>query len=141
MNWENIIEEGKYVLAVFGGLAVSLVGGWDKLLYTLIVMASVDYTTGVIAAFYQKKLSSEIGSKGIIKKFLMFVIVAVAVQLDTLLNSDFLRSMAIMFYVGTEGISILENVANCDLPIPQPIKDALVKVKKEGEGNVSQNSN
>ena len=59
-----------------------LIGDFDGLFKALLVLIIADYISGVIVAVVKKKLSSEIGAKGIAKKVLMLIIVAVANVLD-----------------------------------------------------------
>ena len=40
-----------------GGFIVSLFGGWDYMLYTIILFAILDYLTGILKAVYKKELS------------------------------------------------------------------------------------
>lgn len=63
-----------------GGFIVSLFGGWDVMLYTILLFAILDYFTGILKAVYKKELSSAIGFKGIVKKIMVFVVIAVGLQ-------------------------------------------------------------
>lgn len=120
------------VAGVFGYFT-SFLGGFDTLLSTLLVLIAVDYLTGVICAAYEKKLSSEIGFKGIIKKILMILIVGVAVTLQRILPQGVpLREITILFFICNEGLSVLENTARI-IPLPQKLKDVLLQLKEESE--------
>jgi len=57
-------------------------GDMDGLMKALVVLIILDYISGVIAAVVEKKLSSEVGAKGIAKKIFMLLIVAVANIVD-----------------------------------------------------------
>ena len=70
-----------------GGFIVSLFGGWDVMLYTILLFAILDYFTGILKAVYKKELSSAIGFKGIVKKIMVFVVIAVAYNVQLLLFS------------------------------------------------------
>lgn len=95
---------------VLGGLLAYFLGGWDVLLKTIVFLAVADYVTGLIKAVYLKQLSSEVGYKGLLKKILMFIIIAVAFEIQKFLNHAVaLREIVITFYVCNEGISLLEN--------------------------------
>lgn len=62
-----------WVQAVFtaiGGFLGWFIGGLDGFLYALIAFVAIDYVTGVMCAIVDKKLSSEVGAKGIFKKVL-----------------------------------------------------------------------
>ena len=70
------------------------------------------------------------------KKLGILLIVAVAAQLDQLIHIDSmaLRTVTISYYIANEGFSILENWGAMGLPMPEPIKNALAKLKdKDGE--------
>ena len=126
----------KYVKA-FLGLFNTMVGYWlgglDVMLITLFVFMVTDYLTGVMKAIVNKKLSSEIGFKGIFKKVCIIFLIGVAVRLDIVLNlGESLRYLVIGFYIANEGISILENVGELGLPFPQKLKDMLIQLNDEG---------
>lgn len=108
-------------------------GGLDGFLYALIVFVVVDYITGLMAAFIQKKLSSETGFKGICKKVAIFCLVGVGHILDAQVigAGSVLRTAVIFFYLSNEGISIIENVAIIGLPVPQKLIDVLEQLREE----------
>jgi toxin secretion/phage lysis holin len=93
-----------------------------------------DYITGVMCAIVDKKLSSEIGFRGIFKKVLIFVLVGIGHMIDTNLigEGSVLRTAIIFFYCSNEGISMLENAGRLGLPIPEKLKDILVQLHNKG---------
>lgn len=124
-NWIQV------AVAATGAFLGWFLGGLDGFLYALLVFVAIDYVTGVLCAIVDKKLSSEIGAKGIFKKVLIFVLVGVAHILDTQIlgssggNNGALRTAVIFFYISNEGISILENSSHIGLPIPGKLKEIL----------------
>jgi toxin secretion/phage lysis holin len=130
---EGFLTWIKVVFALLGGAITAVLGGWDLVLQVLVMFVILDYVTGIIAAWYEKKLDSRIGFRGIAKKILLFVPVAVGYWLDVLLGQEILRSLAIWFYLANEGLSMLENLGRCGVPILTPLKDALEQLKKRGE--------
>lgn len=120
-------------ITAVGGVIGSFVGGVDGFLYALIVFVVIDYITGVMVGISQKKLSSEIGFKGIAKKVLIFLLVGVGSIIDTKIlgEGSVVRTAVVFFYLSNEGISILENVSIIGLPIPQKLKDVLEQLNKE----------
>lgn len=122
----------KLLIAVIGGLLADVMGGWDIMLKTLVILVIVDYATGVLAAIYKHKLSSAIGYKGIIKKTGIFAIVLVASLIGKCFDSEIIRSVTIVFYVANEGISILENVGKTGVKYPKKLKQILDQLK-DGE--------
>lgn len=116
--------------AALGGFLGWFLGGADGFLYALIAFVAVDYLTGVMCAIADKKLSSEIGAKGIFKKVLIFVLVGVGNVIDSLVLSDSgaIRTAVIFFYLSNEGVSLLENAGHLGLPIPDKLRDVLAQL-------------
>ena len=124
-------------LTAFGGWLGWVLGGWDGFLYALITFVVIDYLTGVMLAILEKRLSSEVGARGIFKKVLIFALVAVGHIIDTqaITNGSAVRTAVIFFYLSNEGISILENAAKIGLPIPEKLKLVLDQLNKEEKIN------
>jgi len=129
---ESILKCGKVAFAMFLGVLGWLLGGFNSLIYALIAFVILDYLTGVLLAFHNKKLSSEIGFKGICKKFLIFILISIGNIVDRYIlgSGNALKTLLIMFYLSNEGISIIENVGQMGLPIPQKLKDAIVQLNR-----------
>ena len=91
----------------------------------------------MICAIADKKLSSEVGFKGICKKVLIFILVGVGNIIDTRVigSGSVVRTAVIFFYLSNEGVSLLENSAHLGLPIPQKLKDILEQLHNRAEGN------
>ena len=127
------------IFAAIGGLAASLLGGFDGILMALITVTAIDYVTGILTAIVQKKLSSAIGYRGIIRKVAMFLLVGVADLIDrSLLNlsvggGEILRDVVICFFLINECLSIMENAALIGLPIPKSMKDLLLQLRDKME--------
>ena len=131
---EKILQNLKFIVAGAGTLLTWLFGKWDTALIVLVTFMALDYATGVIRAYVNKEVSSDIGLKGIARKAVIFVVLIVAVLLDRLINSGtwVFRTLVCYFYIANEGISLLENCSGLGLPIPEKIKNALIQLK-EGE--------
>lgn len=121
------------VVSVGTGLTWFL-GTWDTALAVLVCFMVLDYVTGLLRAYVNKEVSSDVGLKGIARKAVIFVVLIVAVLLDRLLNTGnwVFRTLICYFYIANEGISLLENCAGLGLPIPEKLKEALSQLK-EGE--------
>ena len=115
------------------GVAGFLIGEFDGLYKALLVLIIADYITGVIVAVAKKQLSSEIGAKGIAKKILMLIVVAVANVLDVQIigGGAGLRNITIIFYAANEVISLLENTGKLGLPYPPKLLDVLEQIKNK----------
>ena len=113
---------------------VYLLGGFDIALQSLLIIMIVDYLTGIISAIYNKELSSKIGFKGILKKFSYLCVVALSVVIDNLTGqSGLIRTLVIYFFVANDGLSIIENMAEMGVKLPQKLIDSLEQIKKKGE--------
>lgn len=131
---KNIWTYVQIAFTAVGGFLGWFLGGADGFLYTLIVFVALDYITGVMCAIVEKKLSSEVGFKGICRKVLIFLLVGVANLLDVYVLGEaaVLRTAVIFFYLSNEGVSMLENAGRLGLPIPQKLKDVLVQLHHKG---------
>ena len=116
--------------AAIGGWLGYFLGGVDGLLIALLVFVVLDYVTGVMCAIIDKKLSSEVGFKGLFRKVLIFALVGVAHIMDTNVvgTGSALRSAVICFYLSNEGVSMLENAAHLGLPIPEKFRNVLAQL-------------
>ena len=113
---------------------VYLIGGIDIAMQSLLIVMVVDYLTGFISAIYNKNLSSKIGFKGILKKFSYLCVVALSVVIDNLTGQNGLvRTLVIYFFVANDGLSIIENMAEMNIKLPQKLIDCLEQIKKKGE--------
>lgn len=122
------------VFSVILTTIIYLLGGLDIALKSLLIIMIIDYLTGVASAIYNKKLSSAIGFKGIIKKFCYLLIVALSVVIDNLTGqSGVIRTLVIYFLVSNDGISIIENMAELNIKLPSKLIDVLEQLKKKGE--------
>jgi toxin secretion/phage lysis holin len=115
------------IFAGVGGWVGYFLGGCDGLIIALVVFVVCDYITGVLCAVSDKKLSSEIGFKGICRKVLIFILVGIGNILDVqvLGHEGVLRTAIIFFYLSNEGLSLTENAAHLGLPIPEKLKNVL----------------
>ncbi len=128
-NWIQI------VFAAIGGGIGWFLGGADGFLYALIAFVVIDYITGVMCAIVDKKLSSEVGFKGIFKKVLIFILVGVGniIDVQVLGQAGVLRTAVIFFYLSNEGVSLLENAGHLGLPLPAKLKAVLEQLHDRSE--------
>ncbi|MBP1083517.1 holin family protein [Bacillus capparidis] len=123
-------------VAITGGGVSSiayLLGGIDNLLIAFVILMTLDYLTGVSAALYDKKVSSKSAFRGLMKKGAMFSLVIVATQLDIILGNEgkFVRYAILMFLIGTEGISLIENLGRLDIKVPKILSDRFSQLKDD----------
>ena len=123
------------VFAAVGGWLGYYLGGCDGLLLALVAFAAADYLTGVMCAVSDRKLSSNVGFKGICRKVLIFLLVGIANILDVHVigTGSVLRTAVIFFYISNEGVSLLENAAHLGLLVPGKIKAVLEQLHDRAE--------
>jgi toxin secretion/phage lysis holin len=123
------------VFTAIGGWLGYFLGGCDGLFVALVVFVVADYITGVMCAVVDKKLSSEVGFKGICKKVLIFMLVGIAniLDIEVIGTGSVLRTAVIFFYLSNEGISLLENAGHLGLPIPKKLMDILEQLHDRSE--------
>ena len=129
--WNGI----QLVFAVIGGWLGWFLGECDGLMYALIAFVIADYVTGVMCAVSDKRLSSEVGFKGICRKVLIFVLVGMANILDmhVIGTGCVLRTAVLFFYISNEGVSVLENAGHLGLPIPARLLNVLEHLHEDAE--------
>ena len=123
-------------LTAFCGWLGWALGGFDGLLNALVIFMVVDYITGFMCAIIEKKLSSEVGFRGIFKKIMILVMVGIGHAIDSYVigTGEAVRTMVLVFYLSNEGISLLENAARIGLPLPEKLKQILSQIHRGGKG-------
>lgn len=133
---KNAINNLQLIFTAIGGYLGYFLGGLDGFIYALVTFVVIDYITGIMAAIVERKLSSEIGFRGIFKKVLIFLLVTVGNIIDKNLvgTGGAVRTAVIFFYISNEGISIIENAIRIGLPVPEKLKNVLEQLQnKEDE--------
>lgn len=131
------MENIRMTLVAAVTVGCQLCGGYDNLLHAMVVFVAVDYATGVVRAAYEKRLNSQVGAWGIVRKIAMFGVVAAANEIDGLLAmGHILRTATIAFFISNEGISLLGNIAALGVPIPPKLLATLEEIK-DGISNSS----
>lgn len=131
----------EFICSATAGLGTFLsfvFGDWDVALQCLIIAIAIDYISGIIKAFINKELSSKIGVKGLLKKVGVLLIVALATLIDKITGeTGMVRTLVIYYFVANEGLSVIENLGEAGLPIPDVIKKALKSLKNESKGKTN----
>lgn len=124
------------------GAVTGALGGWDSALQTLLFFMAADCVTGVVVAGVFKRsgkstggrLDSRAGFKGLCRKGGSLVLVLAAVQLDALTGAgQYARMAVIVFFIGNEGLSVLENLGLMGVPYPAFLRNALEALRDKGD--------
>lgn len=120
------------IIKIINNLFIFLLGDFDFLLKSILVLMLLDYITGICKAFIKNKMNSSIGAKGIIKKVGYLCIITISVVLDQILGTNgSLRTLIITSFIFNEMISIIENSSEMGIKIPDTLKNALEKLNQE----------
>ena len=128
----------------------ALLASWLGILYVpmliLIACNIIDYITGLCAAKYRSEaISSYKSFRGIAKKICMWLLVAIGAMLDWLLSyavgtagisiglNFVVASVAAVWLIANEIISILENIRDIGTPLPPFLMKIAENVKKSAE--------
>ena len=129
MNARTLWHVMQVALATISGWLVWFFGGWDGLMIALVFFSAADYLIGLTRAIVDKKVSSRICRRGVIKKAITLIIVGSAHILDTyVIGGAFVRDTVILFFIGSEGISMLEHAAGMGVNMPPKLKEVLVQL-------------
>lgn len=143
---DNIIIKFKAVFIT----AFSVLSSWMGILYVpflvLVLSNIIDYATGLCAAKYRsEKVNSYKSIRGIAKKICMWLLVGVGAMLDWLLNFAveqvgiefqlhfIIGSIAAVWLIANEIISILENINDIGVELPPFLMKIAVNVKAHAE--------
>ncbi|MBQ9596023.1 MAG: phage holin family protein [Synergistaceae bacterium] len=112
-------------------------GGFDGIVQVLLAFSIIDYLSGTCAAWYQHEISLSTSLQGINKKIILFTFVGVANLIDKnmLGQGDVMRMAVCLFYIGNEGISIIENADKIGIAIPNLLRKKFLNMKEEQEKN------
>ena len=132
------------VIGIIGGAISALLGGWDSALVTLVIFMGVDFVTGFIVAAMGKskhsdsgRLTSQAGWIGLAKKFCVLLMIVVAVRIDILLGTTYVRDSTAIGFCVNELLSIVENTSLMGIPYPEPIRKAIEVLQKKA-GNTKE---
>lgn len=128
-------------LAAVGTFLANAMGGWDAAMQVLVAMMIADYVTGILVAAVWKKsnksetgaLDSKAGFKGLLKKGVILLLVWLGVLLDNALGAAYIRTAVVLFFIGNEGISLLENLGLMGVPFPTFLRRALEALREHGD--------
>lgn len=123
------------ICAGVGWILGAFLGPLNGALLAMLAFMAADYISGVLAAAKAHEVSSNVGFWGLIRKGCMLLVVGLGNLLDVYIldGSGMVRNACCMFYISNEGISILENLVELGVKIPDKIKRILEDINKEGD--------
>lgn len=142
MNANTIKDAILAALAAVGAFVANALGGWDAVLKLLVAMMAADYLTGLAVAGVFKRsnksesgaLDSRAGFTGLVRKGAILLLVYIAVLLDNATGTHYIRSAVALFFIGNEGLSLLENIGLMGVQYPKFMRDMLQALRDKGDG-------
>lgn len=128
---KHYFSKAAIVLTLIGTVFATYYFRSDKMLYCVLTLSVLDYTTGVIGAVIEKNLNSNVSFNGICKKILMYCCIYVAYMIDYSFGGAVaIKEVVVMFYIANEGISLLENCAKF-IPMPERLKEIFIQIRRK----------
>ena len=134
------------ILAAIGGAIVSFFCGLPPIIWVLLAVMTIDYITGIICGLMGRSKKTETGGlssgaafKGLLKKALIILVVLLAALLDKAVSLgtgaafEAVAGATCLWFIASEGFSIIENVASMGVPIPGILKQALEIMRKKAD--------
>lgn len=129
MDWQHIV--GKWAVAV-GAAAMAAWAHLGNLFPLLLALMVLDVVSGLLAAFVKGTLSSKVSWRGMVRKVLTLILVGMSDLIEPALGNGWdVSQLVVIFFIVSEGLSILENAAIAGVPIPPVLRDALARLDKQ----------
>ena len=132
-------------LAAALGAVISFFAGLPPILWILLAVITLDYITGIICGAMGKSpktenggLSSKEAFQGLLRKALILFVVLLAALLDRAvsMSADIefaaVSGATCLWFIASEGMSVLENAAAMGVPIPRILLNMLELFKSKG---------
>lgn len=134
------------ILAAVGGAIATFFCGLPPVMWVLVAVMSIDFITGVICGIMGKSKKTENGYLasnaafiGLLKKALIILVVLLAALLDKAVTMgagiqfDAVAGATCLWFIASEGFSILENVASMGIPVPKILLKMLEIMRSKGD--------
>lgn len=121
----------KGIVAMITAAALEIFGAWDVATQALLVIVCLDILSGLLRAAKQRRLDSSEMTDGLIKKVLIVVAVGLAHQVGCITDIHILRTGVVLWFCGSEGLSVVENMAAAGLPVPDVLRNALIQLRRD----------
>ena len=134
------------LLAAAGGAVASFFVSMPPLVWILIAVMTIDYITGLICGAMGRSTKTENGYieshaafLGLMKKSLILLVVLLAALLDQAVSAgagiqfEAVMGATCLWFIASEGLSILENVARIGVPVPKILLKLLEVMRAKGD--------
>lgn len=130
--WGSNLHLVEGVMIVGSFITSYLIGDWVPLMMTLVIFNGVDIVTGLLNGIDSKTITSKLLYKGFMKKVGQWLLLIVAHHLDVIAfdGNTVLVNIVLGFLIGSEGLSITENLGKMGIIIPPEVTKYLKQVKE-----------
>lgn len=97
----------------------------------LVVLIILDFILGTFRSLLAKDLNSSVGLKGLIKHTSVFIIVVIVSEICFVTGYPELATAFQLFYVWEYAISIVENLAILNIPLPEWVLVRLTDLERK----------
>ena len=138
MNLWSYGQGGAKISALVAGAGTALsaaLGGWDSMVQALVIFMAADFVLGFTAAGKARRINSHVMFWGGVNKLMVLLFVGLGAVLDGVvgLPEPYIRTAVIWFYIGREGLSVVENYGKLGMPLPAFISALLEQLKGQGD--------
>ena len=105
--------------------ALAFVAEKHPLVFLLGVLMVIDILSGLCVAIIERKLSSKIGSNGMMRKTMKILLIGTAAALEQIQPDVPCVKLACIFFIVNESLSIVENAKRAGVPIPSSISGVI----------------
>lgn len=123
----------KFTIGTFTGLVSWMVGGFGLVFTVLIGLMAFDILTGIMVGIYEKKLNSKIGTRGLIKKTYVILLIGAVYMIEVaILNGNGIVTDGVSgAFCLIEFVSLTENGGKLGVPMPQKVRDIILVLKNK----------
>lgn len=134
------------ILSAVGGAIASFFINMPPLVWILIAVMTIDYVTGLICGALGKSTKTESGYLashaaflGLLKKALIILVVLLSYFLDEAVSKgagiqfEAVMGATCLWFIASEGMSVLENVASMGVPVPKILLKLLEVMRSKGD--------
>lgn len=132
------VQENCVIIGAVGGFFMKIFGGFDYSLKAMLLLMVIDIFSGFISAWmfntskYSKNgVTSDALLKGAVRKISMLSIVSIGVVIDGVMGFNYVRNGVVMYFIATEGISILEHMIHIGIPVPKFVGQMLENMRED----------
>lgn len=107
----------------------------NKLFKAYLFIVLFDILLGTLKAFSTGTVSSQINKQGITKHITIVLFIMFMIWLFEMLNLKEFSDGFILFYIGSYMLSVIENLGEMGLPIPDWLGKYFITIQEQGDNN------